>query len=93
MADAIIATRDFAMPLTAQVKLVTGRTRHFVHGAEIPAPEYLKIEPDGEGFLLLRYNQAGEELADTWHESIAAAMSQAQYEYEIVEADWTVTDD
>jgi hypothetical protein len=81
------------MPLTARVKVVTGRTRHFVHGLEMAAPAAVIIIEDDPGFLLLRLNSAGEEMTDTWHESLAAAKGQAKFEYEIEDGDWKLTDD
>ena len=50
----------------------------------------LMIEPDedGEGVYLFRYTDA-KEVGDTWHESVAQALSQAEYEYEIAQDVWT----
>lgn len=82
------------MPLTAKVRVETGNTRHIVRGVLIPPPAFVRIEQLGEGsFYLLRYNEAGEELADTCHESVVAAKSQAKFEFEIDDEDWAPTDD
>jgi len=83
--------------LRADVKQVTGRTKHslgsIIEGVPvpieaIPQPAWVEIESDPEGFFLLRFNQEGECLADTWHESLEAAKKQAQFEFCIVEKDW-----
>jgi hypothetical protein len=42
------------------------------------------------GYYLLRYDEADTVVADTWHESLAKAKTQARREYGIEENDWTV---
>ncbi|MCB9843992.1 MAG: hypothetical protein H6812_12165 [Phycisphaeraceae bacterium] len=74
--------------MRAFVREVTGRTRH-LRGAEvIPPAHYVEIVLDEDAFLLLHFDVEGNELADTWHESIAAAKRQAEFEYRIGDGDW-----
>ena len=60
----------------------TGKTRHYegawtseglVHGAELRAPHELRIVqiPPDPGFYLLRFDEAGEEITDTYHDTLA----------------------
>lgn len=49
----------------------------------------LRITPDGSGaFLLLRFDDRGRGITDTWHETAAAAMAQAYAEYGVLSDDW-----
>jgi hypothetical protein len=47
----------------------------------LPHPDVLVIEAEPEGVFLFRYTAAGEFGGDTWHESIADAKAQAEFEY------------
>lgn len=68
----------------------TGKTRHFSGGAQVPHPRLLKIaQYTGDpGFYLLHFGTDGEELTDTYHDSLGDAMAQAQFEFDIVESEW-----
>jgi hypothetical protein len=56
--------------------------------AELPVPTWVRIEPDGDAFLLLHLDENGESFADTWHQTIEDAKAQAAFEFEIAEHDW-----
>ena len=80
------------MRLRAAVRRVTGKTRHLLAGEEalpLPHPKTVElvVEEDGAIFLL-RLDDEGQCISDTWHESVEAAKSQAKFEYEIEEGDW-----
>ena len=71
----------------------TGKTRHS-HGAEeLPPPTELKIVqfPDDSGFYLLYFDQDGIEMTDTFHDSERDAMSQAEWEFNVLDDDWKIT--
>ena len=84
--------------LRAEVKISKGNTKHSIGTIQngrpvateiLPIPLYVCItEEEGGGFFLLHFNEAGLSFADTWHESLAAAKGQAQFEFEIGEGDW-----
>jgi hypothetical protein len=88
--------------LKAEVRRVTGKTKHFlgtlVEGVPrplgpLPPPDWVGISEVHEGYLLLHFNAAGSCITDTWHESLEAAKSQAQFEFEIASSDWQVTEE
>ncbi len=68
----------------------TGRTRHYRDGALIQAPAALKIAKclDSTGYYLLYLDQTGSELTDTYHESLEAAVDQAEWEFGVSRSDW-----
>lgn len=70
----------------------TGFTRHIVYGSLMPRPAQLKVEQfDGDpGFLLLYCTVDGDELSDTYHETLQAAFRQAQNEFEVDPGEWTL---
>jgi hypothetical protein len=84
--------------LQARVRRVTGETRNFVarleggelvREQEIRPPTWVYIEPVEAGFLLHHMDDTDDRsLADSWHESIEGAKRQAQFEFDITEADW-----
>jgi hypothetical protein len=65
--------------------VVDGR---LVSGPDLPAPVRVRIQSDGSGVLLLRLDADGDCVADTWHETIAAAKAQARLEFEIGDDEW-----
>lgn len=84
------------MRLRAVVRKLTGKVMHLqgprtAGGLEVdtlPEPSTVEIaEQDGAVFLL-RLDDAGECIADTWHESVDAAKEQANYEYGVEIGDW-----
>lgn len=79
--------------LRAGVRRVTGHTRHSALGdgglRPLRAAAWVRVVSDGSGaYLLVRFDQAGHCITDTWHESVARAKRQAFVEYEIEDADW-----
>jgi hypothetical protein len=84
--------------LAARVSSVTGKT---VHGLGtiadgkpevtnvLPAPDWVGIAREKDGYFLLHFNSESECVADTWHESLEAAKRQAEFEFNISDSDWT----
>lgn len=68
----------------------TRGTVHYVKGNRLTEiPVELRIIQLGEnGFYLIRLDKDGEELTDTFHESIDQAMHQARWEYSIEPNTW-----
>jgi hypothetical protein len=68
----------------------TGKTRHYRGGEECPPPAELRIIQfsDDPGFYLLYYDATGEEITDTYHESIDEAKAQAAFEFEVTPEEW-----
>jgi len=68
----------------------TGKTRHYRSGEECPPPAELRIVQfsDDPGFYLFYHDATGTELTDTYHESIAEAKAQAEFEFEIKPEEW-----
>jgi hypothetical protein len=75
----------------------TGKTKHyraknfnFSDREELPSPSSLQIVQflDDPGYYLLYFDKQGEELTDTYHESIEKAMDQANFEFNILPHEW-----
>jgi len=66
-----------------------GRTRHSTNGREFPPFVSLEIarDPGDSGFYLLHICGNGA-TADTHHESIEAAMHQAEFEFGVQSNEW-----
>ena len=84
------------MTMRATVRQTTGMTKPLIGDIEsnalnvraLPDPAYIEIvEQDGE-FFLLRFDNDGRCIADTWHESMGDAKTQANFEYGVVDDDW-----
>jgi hypothetical protein len=71
----------------------TGMTRHGVGGNPVEAASRLAIAhyPDQSGFYLFYCDAAWSVLTDTWHESIDAAVAQAEFEYSGSSNAWIAT--
>jgi hypothetical protein len=71
--------------------MVTGATRHLIAGAhgpaEVPPAVRVEIVEDG-GVWLLRFDQGGACVADTWHATVEEAQAQARFEYAISDDEW-----
>ena len=68
----------------------TGRTVHR-HGTNVlPTPSELRIVqiPGDAGFYLFYCNSEGNELTDTYHETLGGALEQARWEFEVLPDDW-----
>lgn len=86
------------MRIKAYVNASTGKTEHYNGSAisenndgfeRVPRPKWVEISEEPEGFYLYHFNQAGECIADTWHETLEEAKEQAKFEFEIKDNDWT----
>jgi len=70
---------------------VTGKTRHLLEGLPLPHPKIVELVVEEDGMIfLLRLDDEGQCIADTWHETVEAAKAQAKFEYEIEEGDWEI---
>ncbi len=69
----------------------TGNTVHLVAGSAIGEAKGLAIcQYDGESaFYLFRCDEEWTSLSDTWHETLAAAKEQAEFEYAGTSRTWT----
>lgn len=66
------------------------KTKHMIGGESVQLTASLQIvqfEGD-DAFYLLRLDVDGNELTDTFHESLQSAYVQADFEYGVQEADW-----
>lgn len=70
----------------------TGKTRHFRGGELLPAPAELQIVvfSDAPGYVLLYLDVEGREMTDTLHDSLEAAIDQAEWEFNVKAEDWVV---
>ena len=69
----------------------TGNTRHMIGGEPMPHPAMLRIVRYGDSGVYLYYcDEVGDEYTDTWHETVAGAMEQAEFEFNVVLEEWTV---
>jgi hypothetical protein len=60
-------------------------------GQQMGRPDYVEIEPEGgpdEPCMMFRYTDAGEFCGDTWHQTFADAIHQAEYEYGLTRQDF-----
>jgi hypothetical protein len=88
------------MKLRAVVRNVTGKTVHLrgervvdgIGASTLPAPTSVEVVEQDGAFYLLRLDDDGKCIADTWHETVAAAKAQANFEYGIREEDWRSPD-
>ncbi|HLP41412.1 MAG TPA: hypothetical protein VK465_07895 [Fibrobacteria bacterium] len=86
MGDRRIIKRIKLKPFNAP----TGNTRHFLGQTELAPPSELVIVqyPEDPGFYLLYLDTDGEELTDTYHETLEKALDQAEWEFGVKPADW-----
>lgn len=81
--------------MRARIREASGEIRHLTgseHGpTEVQRPAAAAIAEDKSGYFLLRFDEQGLCVADTWHQSLLEAKRQAIVEYGIVEEDWVVT--
>ena len=75
----------------------TGNTRHYYGSpldpdeqVPVPVPTTLRIvQYDGEAaFYLLYLDAAGNELTDTWHQTLDDAKHQAEFEFNVAPDEW-----
>jgi hypothetical protein len=88
MADVVLLRRVRLTPHHAS----TGKTRHFRGGIALSLPAELTIVkyPNDPGYYLLHFDEAGQEMTDTYHENLASAIEQAEWEFNIRPEDWEV---
>lgn len=72
----------------------TGKTRHYLGTSELPPPAELRIVQYTEdpGYYLLYFDNQGAELTDTYHDSLAEAMQQAEWEFGVRPEEWRMSD-
>ena len=68
----------------------TGKTVHSVSGRVVGPARGLAIcrATDGHGYFLFYCDSDWEEFMDTWHETLAGAKAQAEFEYDGVSSHW-----
>lgn len=89
---------DFAVLRTVTLKRgnePTGRTVHREGNEVLPPPTGLAIVqyPEDSGFYLLYLDAHGQEMTDTYHETIEGAMSQAEFEFNVRPPDWETAEE
>ena len=69
----------------------TGNTKHFRWGKELSNEiwelKIIKIDPE-PGFYLIYFDSKANELTDTLHDSLEAAMQQAEFEFNVKQNEW-----
>jgi hypothetical protein len=84
------------VPLCKSVRLdperhqPTGQTRHI--GVPTEAFRELRIVERDHGIFLLYLDQDGNEVTDTWHQSLGDAMHQAEFEFSVQPDEWSDAD-
>jgi hypothetical protein len=73
----------------------TGKTRHYLGSEPISPPSLLRIvQYEGDpGFYLLHFDADGNELTDTYHDSMDDALEQADWEFQIKPHEWELSAD
>ena len=78
----------------------TGETQHthgvctpdgeVVSGPELPTPSALMIAqlPTDRGYYLLYLDEQGNEITDTYHDSLEKAVEQAKWEFQVEPDEW-----
>lgn len=82
----------YKVNLNPSIHRRTGNTKHYRDDVLIEDfPSYLQIE-DNPGvdneFYLIHYDEQGNDIADTLHDSIVDAMEQAKWEFNIEKNEW-----
>jgi hypothetical protein len=69
----------------------TGNTTHYLGNERMQAPKQLRIMrySDGAEYYLLYLDDNGTELTDTCHESLEAALEQADWEFNVKANEWS----
>ena len=82
----------YKVNLDPSVHKRSGNTKHFRDDRLIDKlPSYLQIEdnPDVDNEVyLIHYDEKGDDIADTLHDSIEEAMEQANWEFNVQKEDW-----
>ena len=56
----------------------------------MPRPASLRIEECDGGFYLQYLDADGEEMTDTWHETLDQTFEQAEWEFTVTRPKWTM---
>lgn len=69
----------------------TGKTIHRMGNTLTTGAVTLQlVQLSGDpGFYLIHLNSAGEEIADTYHDTIQDALAQAEWEFDVKATEWT----
>jgi hypothetical protein len=69
----------------------TGGTRHYKGSEVLPPASQLWIAryPDDLGYYLLYLDANGNELTDTYHDSLDEAIAQASWEFNVQPSEWS----
>ena len=69
----------------------TGKTKHFYGSMELSKPDELRIvQYHGDsGFYLFYCDKSGEEVTDTYHDTMESAFKQAEWEFNVKPDAWT----
>lgn len=62
--------------------------RSGIEVTRLPDPIAVEVVEQDGAFFLLRLDRAGHCIADTWHETLEAAKTQANVEFAVEESDW-----
>jgi hypothetical protein len=81
----------FRVPLHPNRHHTTGRTVHYIRGGLAPPPAQLHITEHKGGYYLLYLAESGDELTDTYHETLESAFEQAEFEFNVRREDWIGT--
>jgi hypothetical protein len=84
------------MRLRATVRVVTGKTTHLqgvpvsseIEVTKVSDPKMVEVVEQEGAVYLLRLDDDGQCIADTWHETVDAAKAQANFEFGIEDGDW-----
>jgi len=70
--------------------VATGNSSHFLKNESLPPGTVAKIAKfdDDPGYYLLYFDADGNEMSDTYHDSVVGAMKQADFEFHIKWSDW-----
>lgn len=88
--------------LRADVKKVTGKTRHclgtVVQGHPVPVSplgpfKWVGVSCEPGGVFLVYFDKDDRPVTDGWHESLEAAQRQAKFEFDISESDWVAIEE
>ena len=77
----------------------TGKTRHthgivipegLIAGEDLPTPSELIIAqiPPDDGYYLLYLDSQGDEITDTYHDTLEQALDQAKWEFQVEPHEW-----
>lgn len=78
-----------------EMRLATGSTKHYKGSVLLSAPHELRIGryENSQGFYLIHYDQDGDEMTDTYHDTVQEALNQAEYEFHVTPNEWDVLAD